>query len=293
VPKIRLNGTEIYYEDHGPHDAPAIVLSPLLYLDTSVFRPMVDLFADEYRVITYDHRGQGQSARNTKKSDLQTSTRDAAALIEYLRLETCHFVGNCLGAFVGLNLAVQRSDLLKSCTLMGAIPEGSTAKEMKEVDSYLDSLKKESPRLWMQSFMNRVFGATFRASTDPLIVERRQKIMEHLTTMSIEELENARQVFHRQTLSKEDLQKIDVPVLIIAGDEDMPEFVASYKRLGLMIPHVTYKTIHHAGYSLVVEQPYEVAHLVRDHIEKAERSYSARIAAAQTKSKRKATKRWS
>lgn len=275
MPKVKVNGTEIYFEEHGSREAPAIVLSPLLYLDTSIYKPIIDLFVDEYRVITYDHRGQGQSARNTKKSDLATSTKDAAALIEYLHAEPCHFVGNCLGAFVGLNLAVQRPDLLKSCTLMGAVPEGSAAREMKDMDQYLDGLKKDGPRLGMQSLVNKVFGASFRASVDPLIVERREKIIQHFKDISIDELENARQVFHRQTISKEELQKIECPVLIIAGDEDAPDFLASYKRLGLMIPHVNYKTIHHAGYSLVVEQPYEVAHLVRDHIEKAERSYAA------------------
>ncbi|MBS1968890.1 MAG: alpha/beta hydrolase [Bdellovibrionales bacterium] len=277
MPKARLNGTDIYFEDYGPKEAPAIVFSPLLYIDMSVYKPLLELFNDEFRVVTYDHRGQGQSARNTKKSDLQTSTKDTIALIEYLNLEPCHFVGNCLGAFVGLNLAVQRSDLLKSCTLMGAVPEGATTKEAKDMDNYLDNLKKEGPRLGMQSFVNRVFGETFRTSMDPSVIERREKILQHLKVMSVDELENARQIFHRQTISKEDLQKISVPVLIIAGDEDVPEYLASYKRLGLAIPHVTYKTLHHAGYSLVVEQPYEVAHLVRDHIEKAERNYAAML----------------
>lgn len=286
MPIAKVNGTEIYYEDQGPREAPAIVLSPLLYLSTEVYRPIVDLFADEYRVITYDHRGQGKSGRNIRKSDLQTSTKDAAALIEYLHVEPCHFVGNCLGAFVGLNLAIQYPDLLKSCTLMGAVPESAASKEARDMDQYLDSLKKDGPRLGMQSLVNKVFGASFRASVDPILVERREKIVDHLMKIAPDELENARQVFHRQEISKTDLQNISVPVLIIAGDEDSPEFLASYKRLGLMIPHVTYKTIHHAGYSLVVEQPYEVAHLVRDHIDKAERSYAA-MNASQKKSKGK------
>lgn len=286
MPIAKVNGTEIYYEDQGPKGAPAIVLSPLLYMSTEVYKPIVDLFTDEYRVITYDHRGQGQSGRNLRKSDLQTSTKDAAALIEYLHVEPCHFVGNCLGAFVGLNLAVQRSDLLKSCTLMGAVPESATSKDAKDMDEYLDALKKEGPRLGMQSLVNKIFGESFRASIDPILVERREKIVEHLKNITPDELENARQVFHRSEISKEELQQISVPVLIIAGDEDSPEFLASYKRLGLAIPHLSYKTIHHAGYSLVVEQPYEVAHLVRDHIENAERSYAA-MGASKKKSKGK------
>ncbi|WP_413289257.1 alpha/beta fold hydrolase [Bdellovibrio sp. HCB337] len=277
MPTVKFNGTDIYYTDNGPQNAPAIVFSPLLYMDASIYQPMIDAFSDEYRVICYDHRGQGQSSRVNKKSDLQTSIQDAIHLIEHLKIEPCHFVGNCLGAYVGLNLAVQRSDLLKSCTVMGAVAESESIQTIKEMDHFLDSMKKHGAKSGMESFANMAFGASFRASKDPSVVAKREKLLEHFSKLSPDELENMRQVFHHRDLSKEDLKKISVPVLIIAGDEDQPHNISAYKRLGLEIPHVAYKTVQHAGYALVVEQPYEVIHLVRDHIEKAERSYTAQV----------------
>jgi 3-oxoadipate enol-lactonase len=278
MPKVKLNGVEIYYEDHGPRTAPAIVFSTLLYMDTSIFDPMVEAFSDEFRVITYDHRGQGKSGKGGKRSDLTASTQDAIALIEYLKLEHVHFVGNCLGAYVGLHIAVKRSDLLKSCTLMGAMAEAENPQFIKEMDLYLDSMKKHGARSGMMSFANTGFGPSFRASVDPMNVARREKVMEHLMSIQPDELENMRQKFHHPHISKEELQKISVPVLIIAGDEDQPNNVAAYKRLALEIPHVTYKTVPHAGYAIVVEQPYEVIHLVHDHVEIAERIFLAQFA---------------
>jgi 3-oxoadipate enol-lactonase len=274
---MKLNGTEIYYEDHGPKEAPAIIFSSLLYMDTTVFDPMVAALSDEYRVITYDHRGQGQSWHASKKTDLLTTTKDAAELIENLKIEPCHFVGNCLGAYVALNLAVLRPDLLKSCTLIGAIAESETPQGIKEMDRFLESMKKTGAKSGMTAFANSNFGESFRASKDPLVVARREKIMQHLLSLSPEQLENARQIFHRQTISKSELQKIAVPVLILAGDEDQPHNVAAYKRLGQVITHVTYKTVQHAGYAVAIEQPHAVINLLRDHIEKAERAYSARV----------------
>ncbi len=274
--RIKLNGTEIYYEDHGPKDAPAIIFSPLLYMDTSVYDPMVKAFSDEYRVITYDHRGQGQSWHAAKKISLLTSTKDIIELIESLKIEPCHFVGNCLGAYVGLNLAVQRSDLLKSCTLMGAIAESELPEAIKKMDQFLESMKKNGVKSGMTAFANSNFGISFRTSTDPQVVARREKIMEHLLHLSPELLEVGRQIFHRQEVSKNQLQKITAPVLILAGDEDQPNNIAAYRRLGQAIPHVSYKTVQHAGYSVVIEQPQAVIALLGDHIEKAERAYSAR-----------------
>lgn len=275
MPKVKVNGAEIFYTDDGPHDAPVIVFSPLLYMNTSIYKPFVEAFSDEYRVICYDHRGQGASTHSTKRSELQTTIKDAITVIEQLHFEPCHFFGNCLGAFVGLNLAVQRSDLLKSCTLIGANAEASSAKEVKEMDAYLEKTKKEGAKFGMANFANMMFGPSFRASKDPMVVERREKIMQQLMSLSSDELENARQLFHHQSISKEDLKKIAVPVLIIAGDEDQPNNIAAYKRLGQMIPHVNYKTIHHAGYAAAIEQPQQVINLLRDHIEKSERAYTA------------------
>jgi len=278
MPKVKLNGVDIYYEDHGPRTAPTIVFSTLLYMDTSIFDPMVEAFSDEYRVVTYDHRGQGKSGKTGKRSDLTVSTQDAIALIEYLKLDHVHFVGNCLGAYVALHIAAKRSDLLKSCTLMGAMAEAENPQVVKEMDNFLESMKKHGAKSGMVSMINSGLGPSFRASVDPANVARREKVIEHLMNIQPDELENMRQKFHHPAISKEELKKISVPVLIIAGDEDQPNNVAAYKRLAQEIPHVTYKTVQHAGYAIVIEQPYEVIHLVHDHVEIAERIFTAQLA---------------
>ena len=278
MPTVKLNGTDIFYEDHGPHSAPTIVFSPLLFLDTSIYAPMVAAFSDEYRVITYDHRGQGQSSRLTKRTNLETTTQDAIDLIEYLRVDPCHFVGNCLGAYVGLNIAVRRSDILKSCTVIGAVAEAEPSQSIRDMDQFFDTMKRDGAKMGMQGFMNMVFGESFRASRDPAVIQRREKIMARLNSLTSAELENAKQIFHRQALTNQELKNITVPVMIIAGDEDQPSNLAAYRRLSEVIPHVTYKTIHHAGYAITLEQPQDLINVIRDFVEKSEREYAARAA---------------
>jgi pimeloyl-ACP methyl ester carboxylesterase len=56
-----------------------------------------------------------------------TLTADAAALIERLGLAPCHFVELSMGGFVGMQLAAQKPDLLKTLILLdtSADPEPS------------------------------------------------------------------------------------------------------------------------------------------------------------------------
>jgi 3-oxoadipate enol-lactonase len=282
MPTIKVNGTEIFYEDRGSKSLPAIVFSPLLFMDTTVFAPMVDAFADEYRVITYDHRGQGHSARPAKRSDIPTTTQDVIELIERLEIEPCHFVGNCLGAHVGLNLLSRRSDLLKSCTLVGAIADAETQQTMRDMDGFIDSMRKEGTKTGIQTFVNMMFGESFRASRDPVVVMRRDMLLEQLHHLTPNELENAKQIWHRPAIEPQQLKDVATPVLIMAGDEDTPENIGGYRRLSELIPHVTYKTIHHSGYGIVLEQPYEFINTVYDFLEKVEQQ-SASSSVAQNK----------
>lgn len=129
---LRINAHNYYYEDYGPKKAPCLLLSPLFYTDRAVYEPLIRNLADDYRIVFYDHRGLGQSDRPANLN-IEQSAQDVASLIEQLHLGPCHFVGGFLGAYVGLQLAIHRSDLLKSCILMGATGEPDTDENLKRV----------------------------------------------------------------------------------------------------------------------------------------------------------------
>ncbi|ASD63705.1 alpha/beta fold hydrolase [Bdellovibrio bacteriovorus] len=266
---LKLHGHEYYYEDHGPKDAPSIVLSPLVYTDTTVYEPIARILADDYRVITYDHRGLGRS-EHTVSPSLESGAKDVAALIEQLGVGPCHFVGNCLGAYIGLQLAIRRSDLLKSCTLMGAVAEGESDETIKAMEGFVANIKKEGMKAGVNDFAKMWFGDTFRATKDPIQVSRREKWLSHIKHMKPEEMDSALQIFRRTDMSEE-LNKVHCAVLILAGDEDSPSNLEAYRRMAKALPAGEYKTIHHAGFALVIEQPEEVAENIRTFVGKVER----------------------
>src|SRR3546814_10884691 len=79
-----------------------------------------------YRVIAYDHRGQGRSADDAATSiSMETVYADAVALIEALKLGAVHFAGLSMGGFVAMWLGARRPDLIRSLILMAtsAAPE--------------------------------------------------------------------------------------------------------------------------------------------------------------------------
>ncbi len=59
---IEVNGTDLYYEIHGDGEE-TIVFSHGLLMNAGMFSAQVRTLQDRYRCISYDHRGQGWSAR--------------------------------------------------------------------------------------------------------------------------------------------------------------------------------------------------------------------------------------
>src|SRR5262249_12035516 len=92
MPKLRVNGAELYYEDTGPGANPVVFAHGLLW-SGRMFDAQVAALRGRHRCVTFDFRGQGQSDVTATGYDMETLTEDAAALIETLGIGPCHFVG--------------------------------------------------------------------------------------------------------------------------------------------------------------------------------------------------------
>jgi 3-oxoadipate enol-lactonase len=118
MPMLRVNGTELYYEDTGGRGQ-AILFSHGLFWDTSLFAPQIAALKSRYRCVAYDHRGQGRSAESDLRAiDMDTLFADAVALIEALDLKPVHVCGLSMGGFVAMRLGARRPDLVRSLLLL-------------------------------------------------------------------------------------------------------------------------------------------------------------------------------
>ena len=117
MPYAAINGQQLHYLDTGG-SGPAIVFSHGLLMDHTMFAAQRRALASRYRVIAYDHRGQGLSPPAEGGYDMDTLCDDAAQLIHALGLPSVHVAGLSMGGFVGLRLAARHPDLVRSLVLM-------------------------------------------------------------------------------------------------------------------------------------------------------------------------------
>ncbi len=106
MPQVPVNDTRLYIEDTGGPGAPVLFSHGLLY-SCRMWDAQVPSLRGRFRCISFDHRGQGQSAVTAGDYDMDRLAEDAAALIGGLGVQPVHFVGHSMGAMVGMRVAAR------------------------------------------------------------------------------------------------------------------------------------------------------------------------------------------
>ncbi len=110
---VTTEGDDLYYEVRG-HGQP-LLLIPGGSGDAGLYSFVADILCDEYKVITYDRRGNARSTRNEPQNfEISQQSRDAVAVLRAVG-ETAAFVfGSSSGAIIALDLAKTQPDVIKA-----------------------------------------------------------------------------------------------------------------------------------------------------------------------------------
>jgi proline iminopeptidase len=119
----RVNGTELFWESHGS-GRPVLLMHGGPGLDHSYFRPWLDPLGDAVRLLYYDQRATGRSARNgaLEGVSLRTLVDDAEALRVHLGLERIVLFGHSFGGRLALAYALQYGHRLDGLVLCATAP---------------------------------------------------------------------------------------------------------------------------------------------------------------------------
>ena len=102
---MRLN-----HQVTGPEKAPVVLLGSSLGTTQEMWAPQVKVLAERFRVITFDHRGHGESETPDGPYTIDDLGGDVVDLLNELLIERASYVGISLGGAVGLWLAENAPD---------------------------------------------------------------------------------------------------------------------------------------------------------------------------------------
>lgn len=249
MPSIKVNNCNIYYEIHGSGDE-TIVFSHGLLWSGKMFYKQVAHLENRFKIVTYDHRGQGQSEVTESGYDMDTLYEDAAQLIEKLELGKVHFAGLSMGGFVGMRLAARRPDLIKSLVLM----ETTAMEEPNKLKYwFLNTIVKLiSIKVVTNPVMKIMFGDKFLNDKNRL--EEREQLKNELQNLPKTIVRAVEGVINRKGVEGE-LGNIKCPTLIMVGTQDKATIPAKAEFMHSKIANSELKYIDGGGHTGCLEEP--------------------------------------
>ncbi len=264
MPIARVNDVELYYEEQGRGEQ-TVAFSHGLLWSGRMYEAQLRALASRYRVIAWDHRGQGRSSDPDERAhQIETCYHDALALLEHVGATPCHFVGLSMGGFVGMRIAARHGELLRSLSLLATASDGEPAANLPRYRMLNAIVRRVGTRAVATQLLPIMFGSSFL--NDPSRASERERWFGELrrNKRTIHRAVNG--VLERERCTDE-LGNIRCPVLVLHGDEDnaisRSRALATYEA----IAGARFVAIEAAGHTMTVENPDAVTDALRGFLE--------------------------
>jgi len=217
------DGTEIYYKDWGK--GPVVTFSHGWPLNSDAWDgQMLFLAQHGYRVVAHDRRGHGRSSQASSGNDMNGYADDLAAIIEVLDLRNATLVGHSTGGGeVTRYIGRHGSKSVAKVVLIAAVPPimlktpaNPEGLPMEVFDGLRAGLVKDRSQFY-RDLAIQFYGANRPGA------KVSQGTLDQFWLWSMQAgLKNAYESIKAfsETDFTEDLKKIDVPALVLHGEDD-------------------------------------------------------------------------
>ncbi len=251
MPFKSLNGVNYYYEESGSGED-VIVFSHGLLWSCRMFDKQVDALKDSYKVVAYDHRGQGKTEVSETGYDMETLTSDALELLKGYG-KPVHFAGLSMGGFVAMRLAARHPELIKSLILMETSAEPEPVENIPKYKRLNRVARYLGFRLVTGPVMKIMFSKSFLA--DKSRTQDKKYWEKQLRSNNRKGIPKAVMGVVERKGIYDELANIKCPTLIIVGEEDFATVPTEAEKMHEAIKGSKLVYIPKAGHTSSVEQP--------------------------------------
>lgn len=228
-----------------------------LTLTADEWHAQVAALAGDYRIVTFDQRGHGDSSdwQSANQSIADSLAADLAELLEQLDLTDVVLVGHSLGGIAALQFLCDYPDI-RDARVDGAVLISTTGTlRFLTESSIADACRTRLP-------LRRLESAVLRSVPKrlPWLIRqmKRRTGLEGCTQNTLDRVFCALAEYHLH----ERITDVPTPVSVICGTKDKvtPPFLS--RRIAELMPRAQLHLVDEAGHGIVDERPTDITHQV-------------------------------
>jgi 3-oxoadipate enol-lactonase len=271
LPYATVGDIEIYYEIHGPSDAPALVLIGGWASYRWIWFRQIPTFEKKYRCVVFDNRGAGKSSKPDYPYTIEMMSADTVGLMNVLNIETAHILGISMGGLIAQQIAISYPEKVRSLILSSTHFGGTNYIPMDDKTmALLIALPTETISVEQAREMR------YRATFSPEFLRENRSIIEQIDEWAEKLPTPLFAQVHQSSATSEfsselELKKITAPTLILHGNNDCAVPTKNGELLAKHIPNSKLKIIKDAAHFVIIEKYEEFNDEVMNFIDEIEK----------------------
>ncbi|MGD9153176.1 MAG: alpha/beta hydrolase [Gammaproteobacteria bacterium] len=265
MPFAEVNNVKLYYEDHG-QGFPLVLISGF-GADHVVWDAVLPFLKPHYRIIRFDNRGVGRSDAPDEFYNIKTMADDTAALMDYLQIEQAYICGHSMGTSISLNFALKYPQKVSKMILSNGFPKINALSKM-----VFDLLNRMIDYKCNLEILRDFFVPWGYANATLANLDNYPEVTARIEYGKTSKYPQTVIGFKRQLEAllsfsiDEELQKIAVPTLLIAGSNDILTPLEDTQYLAERIPDTQLWIADDTGHMTFVEKPQESSKIIDDFL---------------------------
>lgn len=245
---VRLpNAVTLRYVEQGPKDGLPIIL---LHGYPDSWRSYESVMAHlpiDFRVIAPSLRGYGDSDAPLGTYHPRDLAADVAELMAALGMRSAYVVGHSMGTYVAECLALDHPERVLGLVLISTLRNLAARSDMKEVATALEAMQGEVDPAFVCEFQQSTLANPIPAAVFETLIAESRKVPMHVYRGAFKAL--------MEFDPFDQLGRIDVPALLLWGDQDGMSTLQDQQSVARAMPRSTLRIWGAAGHSLKWEDP--------------------------------------
>jgi 3-oxoadipate enol-lactonase len=247
--QAQVNGITLAYNDQG--SGPPLIFLHAFPLNRTMWVEQESRFSSQFRVITVDLRGYGESDAPLGRYALDQAAADVIGLLDHLSIRQAVFVGLSMGGYILFALYRKYADRVTGLVLADTRAQADTA-EGKEARFQMAQTAYKNGSSAIADLMIPKLLSPATVQTKPELVRRVRMMIDR---NHVNGIAGGLMAMAERPDSVTLLKEITCPTQIIVGEQDLPTPPADAKLMADHIPGACLTIIPRAAHLSNLEQP--------------------------------------
>ncbi len=263
--RVKSDDAEIVYWTLG--DGPPVVLLHPFPAHHEFWMPVAEALASRYLLILPDLRGHGESGVGEGPATMEKHATDVIRVMDDVPISRAPLIGVSIGGYLLFELWRKNRSRVAALGLCNTKAPADNADARAARLQAADGVLDRGTEPFLESMVPRLFGKTTR-ETRPDLVDGALGMMRQ---MSPEDIAQVQRGMADRPDSIETLKTINVPTLLVTGEEDILTGINEAEVMRQHIAGSQLKVIPKAGHYSPWERPAEATAILRQFLDSLDR----------------------